>query len=276
VEFAGISEFLDTPVKRYSSGMYARLGFAVAAHLDPEILIVDEVLAVGDSEFQRKCLGKMARVASQGRTVLFVSHNMAAVQSLCTKAILLEKGEVCFTGNTSATIQQYLRTDCIDANATIDLVDHGCRRDGSVPMLKSVRILDNKGVATNCILAGDSLTIEFDVDPSERLESPTRGVGVEDAYGTRLFTVATQFSSCEIPACDKRCTISCHIESVPLIPGQYFLSFSAGCLKKRTIDFIDHAATLDVESSDFLGVSKPMPLSLGYTLVRSQWIKRGS
>jgi len=108
VDFSGIEKFIDTPVKRYSSGMYVRLGFAVAAHLEPEILIVDEVLAVGDAEFQKKCLGKMKDVAGHGRTVLFVSHNMAAIENLCTKCILIQDGTNKFEGNTEAAIDFYL------------------------------------------------------------------------------------------------------------------------------------------------------------------------
>src|SRR5208337_5654294 len=109
VAFAETEAFLDTPVKRYSSGMYVRLAFAVAAHLTTEILIVDEVLAVGDMEFQRKCLGKMGEVASHGRTVLFVSHNMAAVRSLCNCAVLLSKGRIHFAGSPDETISEYLK-----------------------------------------------------------------------------------------------------------------------------------------------------------------------
>jgi lipopolysaccharide transport system ATP-binding protein len=117
VEFSGISEFLDTPVKRYSSGMYARLGFAVAAHLDPEILIVDEVLAVGDAEFQKKCLGKMEDVAKGGRTILFVSHNMQAVQTLCGSGLYIDRGQVACNGSVRDVVKAYLekaRTDCVE------------------------------------------------------------------------------------------------------------------------------------------------------------------
>jgi lipopolysaccharide transport system ATP-binding protein len=110
IDFAGVEKFLDTPVKYYSSGMYVRLAFAVAAHLEPEILVVDEVLAVGDVEFQKKCLGKMSEVAHQGRTVLFVSHNMGAIKALCSKAVLLSKGAVLLSGKTEEVASTYLRT----------------------------------------------------------------------------------------------------------------------------------------------------------------------
>src|SRR4029077_20656884 len=109
VDFSGVEKFLDTPVKRYSSGMYVRLAFAVAAHLEPEILLVDEVLAVGDGEFQKKCLGKMDEVARGGRTVLFVSHNMAAMRGLCERGILLERGRVAAIGPMEAVADQYVR-----------------------------------------------------------------------------------------------------------------------------------------------------------------------
>lgn len=111
VDFSGVERYIDTPVKRYSSGMYVRLAFAVAAHLEPEILIVDEVLAVGDAEFQKKCLGKMKDVSGQGRTVLFVSHNMAAVKTLCTKGILMDRGTVAYDGSVNETISHYLHTN---------------------------------------------------------------------------------------------------------------------------------------------------------------------
>ena len=108
VEFSGIEKYIDTPVKRYSSGMGVRLGFSVAAHLDPEILLVDEVLAVGDAEFQKKCLGKMEDIAGEGRTVLFVSHRMTAIRSLCNRGILLDRGKLIFDGEINETLNQYM------------------------------------------------------------------------------------------------------------------------------------------------------------------------
>ena len=120
VDFAEVEKFLDTPVKRYSTGMYVRLAFAVAAHLEQEILIVDEVLSVGDAEFQRKCLGKMGEAAKLGRTVLFVSHALAAVQSLCTRGIVLDKGKIVFDGMTDAAIQRYMMSHH-DGTSVIDL-----------------------------------------------------------------------------------------------------------------------------------------------------------
>src|SRR5262249_53251762 len=136
VEFAGTERFLDTPVKRYSSGMYVRLAFAVAAHLEPDILIVDEVLAVGDVEFQKKCLGKMGEVAGEGRTVLFVSHNVAALQHLTQRSLLIEKGQLVLDDTTSAVLSRYLASNDVSADdvaagdEVIDLRDHPNRLPG--------------------------------------------------------------------------------------------------------------------------------------------------
>jgi lipopolysaccharide transport system ATP-binding protein len=119
VAFSGVEKYIDTPVKRYSSGMYVRLAFAVAAHLEPEILIVDEVLAVGDAEFQKKCLGKMKDVSNQGRTVIFVSHNLVAVKSLCKRGILMERGGIAFMGSADETVEHYMKINAAQLNPTI-------------------------------------------------------------------------------------------------------------------------------------------------------------
>lgn len=132
VAFAEVEPFIDTPVKHYSSGMGLRLGFAVAAHLEPEILIVDEVLAVGDAAFQQKCLGKMSEVAGEGRTVLFVSHNLAAVQGLCKRGIVLEQGRLTFDGAVEAALERYLMQGSLAAHGEVPLVPHPNR----VPMLR--------------------------------------------------------------------------------------------------------------------------------------------
>lgn len=143
VEFAGVQRYVDTPVKRYSSGMYVRLAFAVAAHLDPDILIIDEVLAVGDAEFQAKCLGKMKDVAEQGRTVLFVSHNMGAVSDLCTRAILMSKGSVQYDGPTEEVIRRYVQQNMtVNLTAASSLDDTTVRRGNGAVRFTSISIAD--------------------------------------------------------------------------------------------------------------------------------------
>jgi lipopolysaccharide transport system ATP-binding protein len=149
VAFSGVEKYIDTPVKRYSSGMYVRLAFAVAAHLEPEILIVDEVLAVGDAEFQKKCLGKMKDVSSKGRTVLFVSHNMSAVKSLCNRGILMERGKVIFTGSADETVEHYMRINAqnLKQKVTFDTKDVAIGNENI--KLKSVAVIPENPFITD-------------------------------------------------------------------------------------------------------------------------------
>src|SRR4028119_1301388 len=185
VDFAGVESFLDTPVKRYSSGMYVRLAFAVAAHLEPEILIVDEVLAVGDSQFQKKCLGKMQTVASEGRTVIFVSHQMAAINNLCSSCIVLKSGELEFYGNTEQGIRHYLEP-CVQSDKKVtDLQTF--RPSWAKSLIKSAKILDSKGQEQTNFPLGTDIMIEmtFDTEKDTSLKSPVMGVVINHAtFGT--------------------------------------------------------------------------------------------
>ena len=156
VAFAEVEKFLDTPVKRYSSGMYVRLAFAVAAHLEPEILLVDEVLAVGDAAFQKKCLGKMGSVAGEGRTVLFVSHNMAAVHELCDRSLLLSRGRVASTGSTPAMIKQYL--DQLSETASTPAVERQDRTGSGQIRLTDFWVEGAGGQRTSILRSGEDCT----------------------------------------------------------------------------------------------------------------------
>jgi len=157
VAFSGVEKYIDTPVKRYSSGMYVRLAFAVAAHLEPEILIVDEVLAVGDAEFQKKCLGKMKDVSSQGRTVLFVSHNLAAVKSLCTRGILIEKGRIVFSGSADETVEHYMKINSQHLMPKVEFLSSEEALGNEFIKLKSVKAVPETPFITDDI----SIEIEF-------------------------------------------------------------------------------------------------------------------
>lgn len=160
VEFAGVQRYIDTPVKRYSSGMYVRLAFAVAAHLDPDILIIDEVLAVGDSEFQSKCLGKMKDVSDQGRTVLFVSHNMGAVSDLCTRAILLKQGMVFQDGPTDSVIRTYVQQNMqIKLTDSTSLSDASVRRGTGKVRFERIQMLNSLGQESNEFYQGDKVVV---------------------------------------------------------------------------------------------------------------------
>ncbi|MEZ5173292.1 MAG: ABC transporter ATP-binding protein [Bacteroidia bacterium] len=171
VQFAGVQRYIDTPVKRYSSGMYVRLAFAVAAHLDPDVLIIDEVLAVGDAEFQAKCLGKMKEVSDQGRTVLFVSHNMGAVADLCTRAILLNQGKIVMDDTAEnvvrAYVKQNMKVSLGDASA---LSDPSVRRGNGAARFESISIENEAGESVHEFVSGETIRIKMRVKINEPLD----------------------------------------------------------------------------------------------------------
>jgi lipopolysaccharide transport system ATP-binding protein len=177
VSFAGVEKFIDTPVKRYSSGMHVRLGFAVAAHLDPEILIVDEVLSVGDTAFREKCLGKMQQVnRTEGRTVLFVSHDMATVESLCKRGIVLEGGEVAFDGDISGAINRHLKPEML--SAVVDQLNDRTRQGIGGARILSIRFEDGNGNPRTHFKMGDSIEIVVRAEFHEPIENPTFAVNI--------------------------------------------------------------------------------------------------
>lgn len=271
--FAEIEKFIDTPVKHYSSGMYMRLAFAVAAHLESEILIVDEVLAVGDAKFQKKCLGKMQEVGQAGRTVLFVSHNMAAVQKLCDRVILIGRGQVEYDGETNVGIDRYIGTSMRAGYGEVDLSSHPMRGEGCLPLLKSVRLLDRSGMTKGRFIAGEKMMIEFTFDPVIHLTNPQFAIGVEDNLGSRVFAVATYLASSSLPPLQESCKIVCHIEELILAPGRYIMSLSAGDSNNTLIDWLECALAFEVEHGDYLGIGCNVTPGHGKVLVRSRWEK---
>ncbi|HUC79691.1 MAG TPA: ABC transporter ATP-binding protein [Flavisolibacter sp.] len=187
VAFAGVERYIDTPVKRYSSGMYVRLAFAVAAHLESEILIVDEVLAVGDAEFQRKCLGKMGDVTQkEGRTVLFVSHNMAAIKNLCSSAALMKNGTMIATGHTGDIIDQYL-SDGNEAERFIEWRKE--ERPGTDELeVKSIKVLDSKRRHDSLLTTGDELSIEIDYTIKQEIKDLRVAVNIFTSDGIEIIS----------------------------------------------------------------------------------------
>ncbi len=185
VEFSEISRFLDTPVKRYSSGMYVRLAFAVAAHLEPEILLIDEVLAVGDAAFQRKCLGRMEDVADSGRTVIFVSHNMQTVRALCSRVIELEGGRIVNSGPPTQVIDEYLKLQW-GADGVIEWEGDDRIGDDEVK-LAALRILGSDWQPTPVVISSQPFRVEMDVDIEKISEGLTVGFDLTTADGTVVF-----------------------------------------------------------------------------------------
>jgi lipopolysaccharide transport system ATP-binding protein len=273
VSFAEIENFIDTPVKHYSSGMYMRLAFAVAAHLEPEVLLVDEVLAVGDVGFQKKCLGKMRDVGRQGRTVLLVSHNMGAVLNLCERVILITNGQVQYEGQTYEGVNSYHQLGYAMCEGEVDLSFHPARRPEALPLLKTIRLLDSSGAPKGRFMAGEKMMIEFTFDPVIHLANPQFGVGVEDSQGSRIFAVATYLANSQLPPLRGPCKVTCHIEELILAPGRYILSLSAGEPDNTLLDALECAVAFEVDQGNYFGNGSNVTAGLGKILVRSRWEK---
>lgn len=271
VAFAGVEKFLDTPVKRYSSGMYVRLAFSVAAHLEPEILVVDEVLAVGDAEFQKKCLGKMKDVSGHGRTVLFVSHNMAAVQSLCSRALILQSGTVAKDGTTSEAVSTYFNEQQTALEA--DLSIHRNREKAAGP--KALRHVSLYPTGTREPQTTHPLIIRVIVDarqlPAQVRSQPQVTCSFRDMHDCLAFTVVSSYQS-EQPAGIEsfEYEYECKIDQLPLTPGRYSLSvrfWTPG----EMIDGISHALFFDVTWSDRPARLLPWSNALGPVFVDAGW-----
>jgi len=231
VAFSGVEKYIDTPVKRYSSGMYVRLAFAVAAHLDTDILVVDEVLAVGDAEFQKKCLGKMGDVAHEGRTVLFVSHNMAAIQKLCTQGILLDKGQIVEQGNIHQVIDAYIasRQAGFENGQSLSALPRPVKSFGEKVRFTRARILGKDGALreTNTVMFGEAFSILLEVESSQSVDEISALVGVESMLELRIATLASESMGVffEVDS-GQSLQIQVHVDDLFLRPGHYLLTFA--------------------------------------------------
>jgi lipopolysaccharide transport system ATP-binding protein len=275
VAFAEVEKFIDTPVKHYSSGMFMRLAFAVAAHLEPEILIVDEVLAVGDAAFQKKCLGRMGAVARDGRTVVFVSHNMAAIENICSKGLVLQAGQLAFAGTSKQATDFYLqdvfsRLTETSNQPVIDLSNVSGRSAGSRSLLKKLELFCDGGEPLN---GGLKMGNSFSARIHFKLEEPTArfgaGLGFEDLRGQRLFTAHTDFQPNRnegIRAGHQ--SFVCNIPSLPLVPGDYNIIVWLD-IGNKAVDVVKDAARLTIMDSNFYGSGK-VPWN-GFFALKHQW-----
>lgn len=258
VAFSEIEAFIDTPVKRYSSGMYVRLAFAVAAHLEPEILIVDEVLAVGDAEFQKKCLGKMKTVAGHGRTVLFVSHNMTAISNLCSKAILLEKGRLTKLGEVPEVSKAYAAS--YKGKEFANLLEHPERMGEGKVQFTKLWIEDKNQNTLDRVLSGQEVVIaaEYKSKENQTLRKVRASFGITDSVGQILFLASTELTSPGIHDFPPEGIIRCLIPRFPLSGSEYQISpyFEVDGVMQ---DLIEAAATILVEDGDFYGSGKLYP-----------------
>ena len=255
VDFAEIEKFLDTPVKRYSSGMYVRLAFAVAAHLEPEILLVDEVLAVGDAQFQKKCLGKMEDVsAKEGRTVLFVSHNMNMINLLCTKALLFNNGEIVSGGATADIISEYINKE----SAPIEfgsLLERKDRSGSGRAIFSNVKILDNSMDQVSALNSGADYCIQigYRLLSDEPIFNAFVSIDIYDEYGNRMLLFRNNFYDFRIDIIKKSGIIQCHIPRLPLSKGKYYISLYMSYSDTEKLDFIEKVGSIEVLSGDFFG-----------------------
>jgi lipopolysaccharide transport system ATP-binding protein len=276
VAFAEVERFLDTPVKRYSSGMYTRLAFAVAAHLDPEILIVDEVLAVGDAEFQKKVLKKMGDVAHQGRTILFVSHNMGAVQTVCRQALLLEAGQMKRFGRVDEVTAEYLKT--AEAPEGVSLAERRDREgDGRFRFLE-FRVLDGRGRPTGRMVTGEDCYIHL------RLATPPAGatmgapldvaVAIRDLAGRKLTELTPFYTNASPRTPADAAELWCLAPRVPLLAGEYRIDLWCGTLGEPE-DWILDAAVLRVDEGDYFrnreDARRPSAERHGPIMIPQQW-----
>jgi lipopolysaccharide transport system ATP-binding protein len=273
VAFAGVERYIDTPVKRYSSGMYVRLAFAVAAHLESEILIVDEVLAVGDSDFQKKCLGKMGEVThNEGRTILFVSHNMAAVSSLCSRAIVVDKGQTIYNGEVAGGIFQYLELN--RKNSTVNLMDRKDRAGNQ--KLKFVRswIENEDGTPADQFVSGQNLYIVAELMNTTK-EVIKGNLNIAFALYDYLGYQITDLSNSYIlernfVEVGSKITVRCHLPSLALNDGTY--RYNVYCsMDKEVMDGVEYVGYFQVDVGNYYGTGKLPDKSQGAILFNQNW-----
>jgi len=272
VAFAGVEKFLDTPVKRYSSGMYVRLAFAIAAHLEPEILLVDEVLAVGDVEFRKKCLGKMQDVSQRaGRTVIFVSHDMAAMMSLCDRGLLLEHGELVAQSMMESLIPRYLSSFAKETEVTLE--DRTDRSGDGTARVASLKIRDANNAAVIC--SGSCLKITIGYRSSGGVQGTNFLVGIYDSANACCLYKLSSHDSGGFPSrLPRDGEVTCVTGPINLTPGVCFVNVALydGPTKK---DHVEHAAVFDVDYSDVVGGRSP-ERSDSMLLLHQRWFGSAS
>jgi lipopolysaccharide transport system ATP-binding protein len=268
VAFAEVDRFLDTAVKHYSSGMYLRLAFAVAAHLEPEILLVDEVLAVGDAAFQRKCLGKMTEVSRQGRTILFVSHNMAAIRQLCTSTMLLIAGGVSEAGENDDVIRTYLASTYSDTAG--DLAQIADRKGAGNIQLRSIRFEDETGAPTGTLVSGQPARIVIGVNSAEPMRRVQACIGFLDHFNQRIMYLNSNFVGEDLDCLPPNGELVCEIPRIHLAPGRYRLEL---WVKSREVmeDRLSDAGVVEVVEGNFYGTGKAVKEGFQVAMMDYSW-----
>ncbi|MCC6454895.1 MAG: ABC transporter ATP-binding protein [Caldilineaceae bacterium] len=274
VAFAEVEKHLDTPVKRYSSGMYVRLAFAVAAHLEPEILVVDEVLAVGDAAFQKKCLGKMGDVASEGRTVLFVSHNMAAIDNLCSSCLHIFRGQIVDRGDTQSVISKYVNSYSEIAKTTSSLLTRQDRIGTGEARFRQITFLNDANEEVSGVPMGEALTIRLEYQVYESVADPLFAIFIVDQFGktvVRAFTYESLPTPIPLSPSKPNGVLSCRFESMPLIHGNYQIHLWLG-RSSTPIDYVEYAASIEITQKDVYGTGKLLDHRSGVFFTKHSWL----
>jgi lipopolysaccharide transport system ATP-binding protein len=271
VAFADVERFLDTPIKRYSSGMRLRLGFAVAAHLEPDVLLVDEVLAVGDVGFQKKCLQAMDNLHAGGRTVLFVSHNLAAVENLCPRAIWIDGGKVRADGDSRGIIQEYLATFADAQRKAGDLRTIEKRRGTGEARFTRYEILDANGAGDGIVRCGGPLRLRLHYEAQRTILEPHFGVEIYTNMGTLVTSLNTWTMGHNLESLSQgEGYIDVHVPAVNLVPDRYYLSFWLASVGPK-YDHVDLCAALDVEPADVHGSGRELDGRFGIVVMPCRW-----
>jgi len=267
VSFAEVSEFMGTPVKHYSDGMRVRLGFSVAAHLEPDVILVDEVLAVGDASFQKKCLGRMDEVSSEGRTVIFVSHDMAAIQNLCDRALALKRGRISASGNPGDVIARYL--DSSSGVSMVPLAERTDRRGTGKLRLVGFRI--SSGInSSDTVQCGAPVNFEISYEGKSPLRNVDIAILFYNQLGTCVLLSSSGFVGRAFEEVPPKGTFVCRFSKFPLVPGTYHLGLSCDTNSIQADDIRD-AATIHVVEGDYYGSGKLPPRGYGMFAVPHEW-----
>jgi lipopolysaccharide transport system ATP-binding protein len=273
VDFSGVENFLDTPVKRYSSGMMVRLAFAVAAHLEPEILVIDEVLAVGDAEFQKKCLGKMQDVSRTGRTILFVSHQMAAIENLCSRCLVTAYGKTIFVGGVEEAIKCYLNSSQREFNGR-KLPDNIKRTGNQEIVFTGFAVEDEKGNQIEAVSSGKLVVLAFDYKINRNrsfLKNVSIGFSIHGSRGEALSILYSDFSGVTFSDIPEKGTIRCRIEDFPFSEGRYMFGARLMVGREEADWPREWIGSINVQAGDFYGTGSVPHSGVGPVLLRGSW-----
>ena len=273
VEFAGVARYIDTPVKRFSSGMMVRLGFSVAAHLEPDILVVDEVLAVGDAEFQKKAIGKMQDVSKgEGRTVLFVSHNMASVRRLCNNGVLMEDGSISFLGDIESVIDEYIKFN--DSEMLVPLSDRKVREGNQKAKFSDLKLNFKNNIYSNVLQTNSHpVNFEIEVESTQRLNDIVIYFSIYKSDGFQVLHTNTQITTIEKMKLEKgKNNFTCSFEYFPLQIGDYYVNVVLSANEER-LDRVEHAYEFQVIENNIHETGKLQYRNQGIILLPNKWLQ---